>query len=76
MPGLPELLLIGVVVLVFFGPKKLPELARGLGQSLKEFQKAKDEFQDQIHGAAKPVEPTPATAAHHEPAAPATGKSV
>ncbi len=59
LPGLPELLLIGVIALVFFGPKKLPELARGLGQSLKEFQKAKDEFQEQIHAPAARVVAVP-----------------
>jgi sec-independent protein translocase protein TatA len=35
-----ELLIILVVVLVLFGGKKLPELARGLGQGMKEFKKA------------------------------------
>jgi len=35
----------------FFGAKKLPELARGLGQAIKEFQKAKDEFTDELHKA-------------------------
>ena len=41
-----EILLIAVFALLFVGPKKLPELARGLGRSLKEFQRAKDEFAD------------------------------
>ncbi len=35
--GLPELLLLAVVALLFFGPKRLPEMARGLGHGLKEF---------------------------------------
>ncbi len=39
-----EILLITVFALLFIGPKKLPELARGLGRSLKEFQKAKDDL--------------------------------
>lgn len=38
--GMQELLIILVVVLVLFGGKKLPELARGLGQGMKEFKKA------------------------------------
>lgn len=42
--GAGEILIIGVLALVFLGPKKLPELARSLGRSVKEFQKAKDEF--------------------------------
>ncbi len=48
MPGFPELLTIGLIVLVLFGSKKLPELARGLGQSFQEFRKAKDEFTREI----------------------------
>src|SRR6266478_3332198 len=45
--GGPDLLVILVIILVLFGAKKLPELARGLGQAIKEFQKAKDEFTDE-----------------------------
>jgi sec-independent protein translocase protein TatA len=47
--GGPDLLVILVIILVLFGAKKLPELARGLGQAIKEFQKAKDEFTDELH---------------------------
>ncbi len=36
-------IIILVIVLIIFGPKKLPELARGMGQAIREFQKAKDE---------------------------------
>jgi TatA/E family protein of Tat protein translocase len=46
--GPAELLIIGVFALLFIGPKKLPELARGLGKSLREFQRAKDDFQHEI----------------------------
>ncbi len=35
--GLPELLLLGLIVLVLFGPKRLPEMGRGLGKGLREF---------------------------------------
>ncbi len=38
--GFQELILILLVLLIFFGAKKLPELAKGLGQSIKEFKKA------------------------------------
>ena len=41
--GGPELIVILCIVLLLFGSKKLPELARSLGQSIKEFNKAKDE---------------------------------
>jgi len=49
----PDLIVILLIVLVLFGAKKLPELARGMGQAVKEFQKAKDEFSDELHKAGK-----------------------
>src|ERR1041384_2561829 len=55
----PDLLIILLIVLVLFGAKKLPELARGMGQAVKEFQKAKDEFTDELHKAGN--NPSPAT---------------
>ncbi|PYJ23114.1 MAG: hypothetical protein DME92_01825 [Verrucomicrobia bacterium] len=42
-----------LIILVLFGAKKLPKLARGMGQAVKEFQKAKDEFNDELHKAGK-----------------------
>ena len=56
MPGWPETLFILVVVVLLFGAKKLPELARGLGQSLGEFKKARDEFERELHNASARVE--------------------
>lgn len=44
--GFQELILILLVLLVFFGAKKLPELAKGLGQGIKEFKKATREMSD------------------------------
>lgn len=41
--GGPELIIILVIVILLFGAKKLPDLARAVGQSIKEFNKAKDE---------------------------------
>ena len=49
----PDLIVILVIILVLFGAKKLQELARGMGQAVKEFQKAKDEFSDELHKAGK-----------------------
>ncbi len=46
MPGGGELVLILLVVLLFFGGTKLPQLAKGLGQSVKEFKKATKEGDD------------------------------
>jgi sec-independent protein translocase protein TatA len=62
----PDLIIILLIVLVLFGSKKLPELARGMGQALKEFQKAKDEFTDEVHRAGKP-DVTPTSAANTVP---------
>ena len=39
--GAPEIIIIVFVILLLFGAKKLPELARGLGKGIKEFKKAK-----------------------------------
>jgi len=49
----PDLIVILLIILVLFGARKLPELARGMGQAVKEFQKAKDEFNDELHKAGK-----------------------
>jgi sec-independent protein translocase protein TatA len=46
--GMPELLVIMLVVLLLFGSKRLPELARGLGKSIREFKKATDEVKKEI----------------------------
>jgi sec-independent protein translocase protein TatA len=46
-----EIVLILAVVLILFGAKKLPELAKGLGTGIKEFKKATREVQDEISNA-------------------------
>jgi len=46
-----EIVLILAVVLILFGAKKLPELAKGLGQGIKEFKKATREVTDEIQSA-------------------------
>lgn len=46
--GGPDLLVIFGIVLLLFGAKKLPELAKGMGQAVKEFNKAKDEFEREV----------------------------
>ncbi len=40
--GVPELVVILVIVLVIFGPKKLPEIGKAVGQSIRELKKATD----------------------------------
>lgn len=54
--GGPELLIILVIILLLFGAKKLPELAKGLGKSMKEFKKATQEVQDDFQEAMDAVE--------------------
>jgi sec-independent protein translocase protein TatA len=46
--GAPEVLLIMLVILIFFGPSKIPDLAKGLGQGLREFRKASRDIQEDI----------------------------
>jgi sec-independent protein translocase protein TatA len=46
--GGPEMIIIFVLILLLFGAKKLPELARGMGKSIGEFKKAKEEFEEEI----------------------------
>ena len=46
--GGPEMFLIFMVLLLLFGAKKLPQLARGIGKSVGEFRKASEEFEDEI----------------------------
>ena len=45
MPGTPELFVILLVVLLLFGPDKLPELARNIGKGVREVKKMTSEFQ-------------------------------
>ena len=46
--GTTEIIIIAVVLLVLFGGKKIPELARGLGQSGRELKKAKKELENSL----------------------------
>ncbi len=48
MPGGLEWIIIALAVLLFFGAKKIPELARGLGQGISEFRKATTEIKKEI----------------------------
>lgn len=49
--GMPEILIVLAIVLIIFGPKKLPELARSMGQSIREFRKGTSELRDELEGA-------------------------
>ncbi len=46
--GFPELLVIMIIALLIFGPKKLPEVGRSLGKALREFRKTSDEIKEKI----------------------------
>ena len=55
-PGWPEILFILLIILVLFGAKRLPELAKGLGQSLNEFKKAREDFDREVKKTAVSLE--------------------
>lgn len=46
--GMPELIVIFVIALILFGPRKLPELGRSLGRSLNEFKRASNELRNSL----------------------------
>jgi len=54
--GLPEMAVIAAVALLVFGPKRLPELGRTLGRTLKGFQSASKEFEQEFKKAVDTVE--------------------
>ncbi len=56
LPHGPEWIIILVLAILFFGADKLPKLARGLGKSLGEFKKAKEDFEKEVHAAASEPE--------------------
>ena len=86
LPGGPELLIILVVVLLVFGPAKVPEFARGVGKAVRELRRLTTDFQREINltdaleeadraaPPARPVAPPPAASgagSSADPAAPA-----
>ena len=54
--GLPEMILIMVVALLIFGPKKLPEIGRSLGKTIRSFQDASREFETEFKKEAQKIE--------------------
>jgi sec-independent protein translocase protein TatA len=53
MPGMGEWVVIGLFVLVFFGAKKIPEFAKGLGKGIKEFKDAVKDVKQEVNDAGK-----------------------
>ena len=73
--GLQEMLVIGVLALLVFGPTKLPELGRMIGRAMREFRRASDEFRNTVETNLHindldppPPEPTPTIATEPAPA--------
>lgn len=56
--GIPELIVIFVIALVVFGPKKLPELGKALGKGIAEFKRASQEVKDSIESEVRAAEHT------------------
>lgn len=54
--GMGELLLIIGFIVVFFGAKKIPEIAKGLGSGIREFRKAARDIQEEVHNESKKME--------------------
>ena len=75
--GMPELIIIFVIALIIFGPRKLPELGRSLGKSLAEFKRASNELkntleeeiriEEQKETTAKQAPPPAAAPSEHAP---------
>jgi sec-independent protein translocase protein TatA len=78
--GMPEMIVIGIIALLIFGPRKLPELGKSLGKSIAEFKRASNELKntledeirsEEIQAARKSAEvPPSASIAPAAPAAP------
>lgn len=56
--GTPEIIIILLIVVLLFGSKKIPELARGLGKGMREFKNATSDIQEEIRKSSKEVTDT------------------
>jgi len=68
--GVQELILIFVIALIFFGPRKLPELGRSLGKSMAEFKRASNELRNTLDEEIQLEEKRNALKSPPEPVAP------
>jgi len=66
--GMPELIIIFVIALIIFGPRKLPELGRSLGRSLSEFKRASNELRQTLDEEIRVEEKKTATPSETRPA--------
>jgi sec-independent protein translocase protein TatA len=58
VPGWGEMLVIVLFILIFFGAKKIPEIARGMGKGIREFKDATKEIKNEINEGANAANPT------------------
>ncbi len=56
--GWPELIILLVVVLIVFGPGKLPDIGNAIGRGVREFRKASTDLEESIRGEKKPAGPS------------------
>ena len=80
--GMPEMIVIAVIALIIFGPRKLPELGKSLGKSIAEFKRASNELKstledeirsEELQDARKSAQIPPAASTPHVAAAPIEG---
>ena len=57
VPGPWELVLLLVIVLIIFGPGKLPDIGNAIGRGIREFRKASNELEESVRGEKKPAAP-------------------
>jgi sec-independent protein translocase protein TatA len=68
--GWPELVILLVVVLIVFGPGKLPDIGNAIGRGVREFRKASNDLEESIRGETKPPESTSTTSSTTPPTDP------
>ena len=66
--GVPELIIIFVVALLVFGPRKLPELGKSLGRGLSEFRRASNELRNTLEEEVRVIEQEPSEPTHSKQA--------
>ena len=71
--GMPELMIIFVIALIIFGPRKLPELGRSMGRSLSEFKRASNELRSTLDQEIRVEDTKPEPTPEPEPQVQGTG---
>lgn len=54
--GTTEIIIIAIIILVLFGAKRIPELAKGLGQGIQEFRKASSDIKKEIEDSSRDID--------------------